>query len=475
MKKISSHKKSGEKAKKSSEIFMCPENIGGGTIHSKSSSGKENSKRSSGGGFAAAVFILALILALQAVFLTGAAGEGLSNNFDGGIKTSREEGGATGRQLPGNLIITVKVPESTPAGDKIYITGGHETMGGWKADGAGLIKISEYSYKFEARVEKNCAIEFKFTRGSFDKVEKDAKGHEIPNRRLFFDSGAGVNKIDCTIEGWADLNADGASAAPKPPKITGNFEIIKKFKSKILNNERDIIVLLPPSYFSKLLKNHIKRYPVLYMHDGNNLFDPNTSFQGVDWGIDEACAKLYKTGAITELIVVAVCNNTERMNEYTPFKDPKHGGGGGDKYLRFLIEELMPHIDSKFRTLTGAKNTAIGGSSLGGLISLYAAAEYSDKFSKAIVMSPSIWWAEGKIIDFVIQAKLDSSKTRIWMDMGLAEGEEGLSYTRKFNAGFNKKYPGFKSYRYEEFPDAPHNETAWRARIEFPLKYMFSK
>ena len=374
-----------------------------------------------------------------------------------------------------NLIITVKIPASTPAGDKIFIAGSHETMGGWKASGAELIKISEYTWRFAARLDKDCEIEFKFTRGDFSKVEKDAKGHEIPNRKLFFNLEAGENKIDCTVEAWADITHGGSPTAPKPPEITGDFEFIKKFKSKILNNERDIIVLLPPSYFSKLKKNAEKRYPVLYMHDGNNLFDPNTSFQGVDWGVDEACAKLYKQSAISEMIVVAVYNGPDRVGEYTPFKDPKHEGGDGEKYLQFLTDELMPQINSKYRTLTDAKNTAIGGSSLGGLISLYAAAKYSDKFSKAIVMSPSIWWADGRIVDFVTGAKLDAAKTKIWMDMGRAEGEEGLSYTRRFNSEFNKKYPGFKNYCYKEFPDAPHNETAWRARIELPLKYMFSK
>lgn len=425
----------------------------------------------------AAAFIVLLVLALQAAFIIGAAAAAGAPGTDSAAEAvvSQEASTEAGRRLPANLVITVSVPESTPAGDKIYIAGSHEKLGSWGAPGAELTKVSERAFRFAARLEKDCEIEFKFTRGDFTKVEKDAKGHEIPNRRLFFNLAAGENKIDCAVESWADLTHGGSPAAPKPPEITGSFEFIKKFKSKILNNERDIIVLLPPSYFSKLKKNAEKRYPVLYMHDGNNLFDPNTSFQGVDWGLDEACAKLWKAGAIEKMIVVAVYNNPDRMNEYTPFKDPKHEGGNGEKYLQFLTEELMPHINSKYRTLTDAKNTAIGGSSLGGLISLYAAAKYSDKFSKAIVMSPSIWWADGRIVEFVTDAKLDAAKTRIWMDMGRAEGEEGLSYARRFNSEFNKKYPGFKNYCYKEFPDAPHNETAWRARIELPLKYMFPK
>ncbi|HBC75502.1 MAG TPA: esterase [Candidatus Wallbacteria bacterium] len=449
-------------------------------LRSGKTAGSFRSSRSVIDKLRAAALIFAFILFLHAaVFIFPASAA------DSGIVTPGT--------LPDNLIVTVKVPASTPAGDKIYIAGGHETMGDWKATGAELIKISEYTYRFGARLEKDYEIEFKFTRGDFSKVEKDAKGHEIPNRKLFFNFEAGENKIDCAVEAWADINADGSSAGPKPPEITGDYEFIKKFKSKILGNERDIIVLLPPSYKDKTSgsgetseteatevkaktgEKKLKRYPVLYMHDGNNLFDPNTSFQGVDWGVDEACAKLYKQSAINEMIVIAVYNGPDRIGEYTPFKDPKHEGGDGEKYLQFLIDELMPHVNSKYRTLTDAKNTAIGGSSLGGLISLYAGAKRSDKFSKVIVMSPSIWWADGKIIDYVTSAKLDAAKTRIWVDMGGAEGEEGLSFTRKFNIAFKQKYPGFKNYIYKEFPDAPHNETAWRARIELPLRYMFTR
>lgn len=379
-----------------------------------------------------------------------------------------------------NLIITVNVPKSTPAGDKIYITGGHEIMGNWKAAGAELIKISEYIYRFGARLDKNCEIDFKFTRGDFGKVEKDARGHEIPNRKLFFNFEAGENKIDCTVESWADAHSGAESgntggASPKPPAVTGDYEFIKKFKSKILANERDIIVLLPPSYKAETAENKLKRYPVLYMHDGNNLFDPNTSFQGVDWGVDEACARLYKTGAIKEIIVVAVYNNAARMDEYTPFKDEKHGGGRGDKYIEFLTEELMPHINSHYRTLDGAENTAVGGSSLGGLISLYAGVRRADKFGKIIVMSPSIWWANGEIINYIKKTKIDTAKTAIWMDMGGAEGDEGIKYTRLMNEVLKDKFDGAKNYSYKEFDGAPHNETAWSARIEHPLIFIFSK
>ena len=178
----------------------------------------------------AAALILLLVLALQAAFFIGAAAAGAAGTDSaGGTMVSQEAAAETGRRLPANLIITVKAPPSTPAGDKIFIAGSHETMGGWKASGAELIKISEYTWRFAARLDKDSEIEFKFTRGDFAKVEKDAKGHEIPNRKLFFNLVAGENKIDCAVEAWADINADGSSAGPKPPEITGDFEFIKKY------------------------------------------------------------------------------------------------------------------------------------------------------------------------------------------------------------------------------------------------------
>jgi len=136
---------------------------------------------------------------------------------------------------------------------------------------------------------------------------------------------------------------------------------------------------------------------------------------------------------------------------------------------------LKPYIDKNFRTLSGPENTAIGGSSLGGLISLYIGFSHPEVFSSVIAMSPSIWWSNEQIVDWLLSKKIDTQKTKLWMDIGTAEGEEAIAGTDKLNALLKKKYPEFKNRRYEKFPDAPHNESAWRARIEYPLIQMFGK
>lgn len=272
-------------------------------------------------------------------------------------------------------------------------------------------------------------------------------------------------------------SADPSSKAEtKSPQIDGKYEIIRNFDSKVLGNSRDVIVLLPESYeTAKAGKSSQKNYPVLYMHDGNNLFDPKTSFLGLDWGVDETVNKLAAEGKIDEIIVVGIYNTPARNSEYTPFRDPKHGGGDGDKYIRFIIDELKPEIDRKYRTKKGAADTAIGGSSLGGLVSLYAGLRYPQTFGKMIVMSPSAWWAGGEIIGWTAKQKIDASKLRLWLDMGLAEDEEGLVFVRKLAKTVGEKYPGAAGFRYSEFPGAQHNEAAWRARFERPLVHLFKK
>ncbi len=369
-----------------------------------------------------------------------------------------------------NLDITVKVPANTPASSKIYITGNHPLLGDWEAAKAEMKKTGEFEYNFSARMDKDTKLEFKFTRGDFSKVEKSREGFEIPNRLMMVSSSAS-NKISCEVESWSDTGIPSPGQGGAELNVTGKYKLIKELSSEFLKTNRSVIVLLPKNYG----ENKTAKYPVLYMHDGNNLFDPALSFQGVDWGVDEAVERLCRESKIKDIIVVGVYNTAERISEYTPVKDPKHGGGEGENYSRFIVRELKPYIDKNFRTLSDPANTAIGGSSLGGLISLYIGFSHPEVFSTVIAMSPSIWWSNEQIVGWILSKNIDTQKTKLWMDIGTAEGEEAIAGTDKLNGLLKKKYPGFKNYRYEKFPDAPHNESAWRARIEYPLIQAFGK
>ena len=258
--------------------------------------------------------------------------------------------------------------------------------------------------------------------------------------------------------------------------LTGNIKRHRAFPSKILGNRRDILVYLPRGY------RHLSRrcYPVLYLNDGQNVFDAATSFAGVEWGVDETAERLIKENLIEPLIIVAVANTgEERIDEYTPTrgvidtnaKRKKRSKGLARKYARFLIDELKPYIDLKYQTKPDAEFTGLGGSSLGGLVTLVIGILYPQVFSRLMVMSPSIWWD-----DFAIYRLLDSIQQkppfRIWLDTGTAEPgwEQGRELLYRLA---EKGLKPQKDIQYMEAQGAEHNEAAWAARVEPALRFLF--
>jgi len=369
--------------------------------------------------------------------------------------------------------IDLKIPANTPPNEKIFVTGNDERLGAWKPDLIEMKRVGSFSFSFEEKFPVGSDLEFKFCRGSFSTIEKDKKGEEIPNRKFKVKKGK-ENLIECVVEGWADrFPAKKADIPLDKLEITGKYKFFKDFSSKFLKEKRDIVVLLPKHYDSP--KNREKRYPVLYMHDGNNLFDPRISFLKVDWGLDEAVEKLTSKGEMKEIIVVGISNTPERNSEYTPFKDSREGGGNGDCYSEFIVKELKPFIDANFRTSRFPHETAVGGSSLGALISLYIGISLPDLFGGIIAMSPALWWADEAVIPWVLSQPCGEMETKIWMDMGLLEGKTALRGSRKFAREFRKKFPRKKGFVYKEYPHARHHESAWRKRIHQPLKFLFGE
>lgn len=361
--------------------------------------------------------------------------------------------------------IIVAVPATTPEQSPICITGNLPELSSWSGAGIKLKEIGPNLFSFSRNFVADTRLEFKFTRGSFATVEKTGKGYEKPNRQL-----VATNKplsVKLEVEAWADQLDDAAYK----PQITGNHKVLPQLKSKFLAPARDVIVWLPPTYS----ENRKKRYPVIYMHDGGNLFDPGTSFGGVDWGIDEAMSAGISQGALKEALVVAIGNTSERMSEYTPFPDPKHHGGDGENYAKFLVEELKPKIDKEFRTLPDRDNTFIGGSSLGGLISLYIGISRGDCFSGIIAMSPSIWWANGGIIEWLLKNGVENYHGKIWVDMGTREGEEAISFSRRLNESIKTQAPGLKGFTYREFSGATHSEGSWKLRMPMVLRHFIGR
>ncbi|MFN8674713.1 MAG: alpha/beta hydrolase-fold protein [Candidatus Sericytochromatia bacterium] len=252
--------------------------------------------------------------------------------------------------------------------------------------------------------------------------------------------------------------------------ITGIVEK-KNVKSKFLKSgNRDLVVYLPPSYY----QNTSKKYPVLYMHDGQNIFDASTAPFG-EWYVDEKVQYLIQKNIIDEIIVVGIYNGeSERLNELTWNPMTGEGGGNGKKYGEFLTKEAKPFIDKTYRTKSDRDNTAVAGSSLGGLISFYLALNYQDTFSKVGIMSPSFWWNDGEAIKEVSKFNKNFD---FWLDCGSNEGSDGSVMVGYVNGMYNaltNKFGKDKVLKYIQ-QGAGHNESAWAERIHSPIIDFFGK
>lgn len=248
----------------------------------------------------------------------------------------------------------------------------------------------------------------------------------------------------------------------------GRIEHISGFTSQILGNAREIAVYLPAGYDER----KDTRYPVLYMQDGQNLFDPNRAYiPGNHWRLQDAADAAIGERTARPMIIVGVDHaGPGRADEYTPVEDPRHKNGGhAADYARFLIEELKPAIDARFRTLPDADNTAVGGSSLGGLVSLYLALKHPDVFRYAAVMSPSVWWSDRAILDDV--EAFDGPPPRMWIDIGGREGAQALRDARELRDRVAAK--GWNDFRYYEDQRGDHSERAWARRTRQALEFLF--
>lgn len=247
----------------------------------------------------------------------------------------------------------------------------------------------------------------------------------------------------------------------------GALMVLRGLESPQLENRRDISVYLPPSY-----AEGDRRYPVIYMHDGQNLFDPRTSFAG-EWHVDSTIDGA--SGEGLEAIVVGIPNmGQERCNEYSPFDDPRHGAGKGDAYLAFITDTLKPIVDADFRTKPDREDTAIVGSSMGGLISVYGFFRRADVFGFAGVMSPALWYGQRRIFEF-----LDSSPNvggKIYVDVGTKEGSEVLRDVKRLRDQLLAMgYTHGQDMLFMVDFGAGHNESAWARRMVKQLRFFLAR
>lgn len=356
------------------------------------------------------------------------------------------------------VLVIESLPANTPHNDTIFLASSlnswdtHDSVYFFTAGRSGQLILS-----VPAEVD---SFEFKLCRGSWLNVEANANGSDTP-KRIFVKAQHDTVRLGVTA--WRDLvpKKQMASTVTKSVRFLPTI-----FEIPQLGRKRTIRLYLPPNYSTGGL------FPVIYMHDGQNLFDNATSFAG-EWKVDEILDSLYTYRGFSAIVVAIYNDDKERMNEYSPWKNDIYGvGGEGDKYVKFVVNTLKPFIDRHYRTLSGRENTAIMGSSMGGLISLYAALEYPDVFGKAAIFSPSLWFSP-KLNIYLQKHKLKKVQ-HLYFLAGEKEGKgmlEDLNRTLESlkNAGYGEPYVKTKVAS-----DGRHAEWFWSREFGDAVRFMFN-
>lgn len=366
--------------------------------------------------------------------------------------------GGDGSDEPTTVVVTLRVavPRSTPEDATVFVSGDFGE-GGLAAELA-LERTHPFVHETTIELPIGETFSFRLTRGPEALVERGPGKEEVEPRSLVADR---TKTLDLMVANWPDSPSSLST-------IGGNLRVLEI--PDFLEGRR-VWVYLPPGYND----DQDRRYPVLYMLDGQNVFDYRTSFARSEWKVDEAVEAGVQANEVEPLVVVAVDNGgTERVFEYTPYIDANRGGGGGEAHVQAIREVLMPYIDDNYRTLSGPENTGFSGSSLGGLMSLHVAYEHADVFGRIGAVSPSLWFAERAILDRVQAGP--KPDVRLWVDMGTDEGD-GVTPIENFRELDERlRQQGFvegEDLRAVVDPGGQHNEASWARRMPDILRFLF--
>ncbi|MFA6401871.1 MAG: alpha/beta hydrolase-fold protein [Salinivirgaceae bacterium] len=341
-----------------------------------------------------------------------------------------------------------------PDDSSVFITGNLPLLGNWNPGRVPMKNIGNHVWTYSMELDNTLSVEYKYTRGSWELEGADNDGLSLPN------FSAKIHE-NCII---TDTVANWTSPGKKIIKgqITGTVTYHHQMVGFDLE-PRDVIVWLPPGYEN----SGNKKYPVLYMQDGQNIFDPATSAFGVDWQIDETCDSLIHHQLIEPLIIVGIYSTPQRMHEYIP-------NDTAQRYMKLVIQTIKPIIDSTYRTLTNREHTFVGGSSAGGIISFMLCWEYPEVFSKAICMSPAF---KIERIDYVKTVETYNAKKKdlyFYIDNGGRDLETYLQpgIDEMLNALNTKGFKKDTEYYWQSFPEATHNEAAWAKRFPTAIQWI---
>jgi predicted alpha/beta superfamily hydrolase len=360
-----------------------------------------------------------------------------------------------------NAQVTLRVtsiPANTPVGASVYLIGSINT---WDpANTQYLLQPDGLGARQVTIPEATGTVNYKFTRGgSWTTVEGNATGGFLPDRSFTFTGSP--QTINLTIQSWEDISGSGTNST-----AAANVQILNNaFLMPQLSRNRKVWIYLPPDYYTTS-----KTYPVLYMEDGQNLFDNATSFSG-EWQIDEALNTLHAQGNYGAIVVGIDNGGGERLNEYSPWVNSTYGGGQGDLYMQFLGETLKPYIDANFRTRPQPQYNALIGSSMGALISTYGAVKYPGLFSKVGVFSPAFWFVRTQLNSYIATTTNDLSNLRLYFVCGQNEDTDMVPDMNAVKNNLISKGVSASNTFTKVDSDGTHSESYWRR--EFPAAYIW--
>ncbi len=364
----------------------------------------------------------------------------------------------TAKAVFGQVTLQVMdLPKSTSVNPVIFVAG---SMNGWNpGDSNYVLKPGKNGLLSITFPPGHGKVEYKFTMGDWSKAEGGMKGEDISNRSFTHTGYPQI--IDVMIAGWKEKTQSTAQS---------NVRVLDTaFLMPQLSRTRRIWIYLPPDYATST-----KSYPVIYMHDGQNLFDDATAFAG-EWQVDETLNKLHSEGD-NSAIVVGIDNGArKRMDEYSPWNNKVYGGGEGDEYIDFIRFSLKPYIDHHFRTKPGSENTCLWGSSMGGLISTYGVLKYPETFGKAGIFSPSYWFSFDSLTNAIVNKNGRLNQVKIIHVAGEKEGSNMKGFIEKFSdALLNQKVPA-SNMKVKIDVDGSHTESYWKREFAAAYKWLFSK
>jgi predicted alpha/beta superfamily hydrolase len=371
--------------------------------------------------------------------------------------------------VPIRVVVSIpKAADGPNHSQPVYLAGSLPVLGSWAPDGLLLERQSDGTYQGTFQVRPATVVQFKVTQGRWANVERDADGRDISNRQIVAQPQpeGQPQRIEIQVARWAsDVTAIQST-------VVGNLSR-HEFRSEKLGNSRTVFVWLPPDY-----DRSNDRYPVLFLQDGQNLFDCATAAFGNEWQVDETATELIEKGEIRPLIIIGVGNTADRIDEYTMTHDARmNAGGAGRLYIAFLTDELKPWIDKRYRTEVAREATWIGGSSLGGLISLHACLERPDVFSGCLAFSPSLAWDRERIFDDIAATNPWPVNIKLWLSMGSVEG--GSEESQIANTGRTARLAKLLESQgvqpdvnlwYRSIENARHDELSWAKQFPEAIK-----